>query len=122
LRRVERGTFTSHPPFFKNLEQENSLTRVTLTFWTCRRDDSDLYPDPGSPDWLFVIFFSPSRDNISIRSRPPFPSRSFPIHYPSVILPFDAMSIYPHEAEWTPFQTHYFSENNRESNPGPLDL
>jgi hypothetical protein len=21
------------------------------------------------------------------------------------------LPIYPHEAEWTPFQTHYFSEN-----------
>jgi hypothetical protein len=29
-----------------------------------------------------------------------------------------------HEAEWRPFQTHYFSENllAAESEPGPLDL
>jgi hypothetical protein len=29
-----------------------------------------------------------------------------------------------HEAEWTPFQTHYFSENlvAPEIEPGPLDL
>jgi hypothetical protein len=28
-----------------------------------------------------------------------------------------------HEAEWTPFQTHYsFSSSDRESNPGPSDL
>jgi hypothetical protein len=31
---------------------------------------------------------------------------------------------YSHEAEWTPFQTHYFSENVVEPGiePGPLDL
>jgi hypothetical protein len=31
---------------------------------------------------------------------------------------------YPHEAEWTPFQTHYFSENLIAPGiyPGPLDL
>jgi hypothetical protein len=31
---------------------------------------------------------------------------------------------YPHEAEWTPFQTHYISENLVASRiePGPLDL
>jgi hypothetical protein len=31
---------------------------------------------------------------------------------------------YTHEAEWTPFQTHYFSENLVASGiePGPLDL
>jgi hypothetical protein len=33
-------------------------------------------------------------------------------------------SIVTHEAEWTPFQTHYFSENPVASGiePGPLDL
>jgi hypothetical protein len=25
--------------------------------------------------------------------------------------PFKQILNYPHEAEWTPFQTHYFSEN-----------
>jgi hypothetical protein len=25
--------------------------------------------------------------------------------------PFKQLLSYPHEAEWTPFQTHYFSEN-----------
>jgi hypothetical protein len=25
--------------------------------------------------------------------------------------PFKQIHSYPHEAEWTPFQTHYFSEN-----------
>jgi hypothetical protein len=25
--------------------------------------------------------------------------------------PFKELLNYPHEAEWTPFQTHYFSEN-----------
>jgi hypothetical protein len=31
---------------------------------------------------------------------------------------------YTHEAEWTPFQTHYFSENQVAPGiePGPLDL
>jgi hypothetical protein len=31
---------------------------------------------------------------------------------------------YPLEAEWTPFQTHYFSKNLAapEIEPGPLDL
>jgi hypothetical protein len=30
----------------------------------------------------------------------------------------------PHEAEWTPFQTHFFSGNlvEPEIDPGPLDL
>jgi hypothetical protein len=30
----------------------------------------------------------------------------------------------PHKAEWTPFQTHYFSENlvAPRTEPGPLDL
>jgi hypothetical protein len=26
-------------------------------------------------------------------------------------VPFKQLLNYPHEAEWTPFQTHYFSEN-----------
>jgi hypothetical protein len=35
--------------------------------------------------------------------------------------PFKYLLSYIHEAEGTPFQTHYFSEN-LESNPGPLVL
>jgi hypothetical protein len=38
--------------------------------------------------------------------------------------PFKQLLNYPHEAEWTPFQTHYSQKiwQRLESNPGPLDL
>jgi hypothetical protein len=29
----------------------------------------------------------------------------------AAIIPFKQLLSYTHEAEWTPFQTHYFSEN-----------
>jgi hypothetical protein len=37
---------------------------------------------------------------------------------------FKQLLNYSHEAEWTPFQTHYFSENLVEPgiDPGPLNL
>jgi hypothetical protein len=40
------------------------------------------------------------------------------------ILSFKQFLICTHEAEWTPFQTHYFSENLVDPGiePGPLDL
>jgi hypothetical protein len=37
---------------------------------------------------------------------------------------YNFFQVAPHEAEWTPFQTHYFSENlvSPGIEPGPLDL
>jgi hypothetical protein len=42
----------------------------------------------------------------------------------SFFLSFKKLPSCTHEAEWTPFQTHYFSENllAPEIEPGPLDL
>jgi hypothetical protein len=36
---------------------------------------------------------------------------NFGFLYRSRYCPFKWLLNYPHEAEWTPFQTHYFSEN-----------
>jgi hypothetical protein len=45
-------------------------------------------------------------------------------HVASVRDPYGCIVNCTHEAEWTPFRTHYFSENLVETGtePGPLDL
>jgi hypothetical protein len=46
------------------------------------------------------------------------------VFYTEAAISLKQLLNYPHEAEWTPFQTHYFSEYLVAPGiePGPLDL
>jgi hypothetical protein len=71
-------------------------TRLAVTLWTCMREalGSNVGPNIGSPAWrfssIFTVYPGKCRDNIHI-TLSPLPSKSFPIHYSPIILPWRCM-------------------------------